>query len=431
MTDDNTLFTARQKIDSIDKDLAYLFEARMSAAAAIGKYKIENGLPVYDAEREKKIIDGNSRLLSNCDLVPYYKRFLKSCMAVSRDYQNKLADSENRLTVSTDGGSYTVYFGKGIASEIKKYFDFGVSKILIVTDSGVPSSYVESLNAALSNSSVFSFPQGENSKNMQTVCDILTVLCEKDFNRNDYIIALGGGVVGDVAGFAASVYMRGIGFINMPTTLLSQVDSSVGGKTGVDFCSVKNLAGAFYQPKAVFIDYSFLDSLPRRQISNGIAECIKIAAVLDENLFSVLEKKCFGDVRKEIIYRCIQLKRDIVEADERESGLRRVLNFGHTFGHAYEYADGYSSVLHGEAVGIGMLRLCSADAHKRISELLTKYNLPLHIECDKLKVFEALRSDKKNVSNGIMTVYVDKIGHFSFEKKTISELEKIIEECTE
>lgn len=431
MTDDNAFFTARQKIDGIDKDMARLFEARMSAVGVIGKYKIENRLPVYDSQREKNVIDGNSRLLNDSELVPYYKRFLKSCIAVSRDYQNKLADSEKQLTVSTEVGSYTVYFGNGIASEINKYFDFGSSKILIVTDSGVPSSYVESLNASLSNSSVFSFPQGEKSKNMQTVCDILTVLSERGFNRGDYIIALGGGVVGDTAGFAASLFMRGIGFINIPTTLLAQVDSSVGGKTGVDFCSVKNLVGAFYQPEAVFIDYSFLDSLPVRQISNGIAECIKIAAVLDEELFSVLENNSFDDIREDVIFRCIRLKRDIVEADERESGLRRVLNFGHTFGHAYEYADGYVSVLHGEAVGVGMLHMCSAAARKRISAQLTKFNLPLSFECNKNKLSEALRSDKKCLSDGIMTVYVDEIGHYSFEKKSITELEKMIEECTE
>lgn len=332
------------------------------------------------------------------------------------------------INVKTQLGSYDINLGRGIINSLKDYCDNSV-KALIVTDSGVPEMYSEIVAEQFPNSIVKVIPQGEQSKNFDTFKDILATLCENEFSRKDCVIAVGGGVVGDLSGFCASAYMRGIDFYNIPTTLLSQVDSSIGGKTAIDFGGYKNIVGAFYQPKAVFIDPNVLETLSPRQFSNGLAESIKMAATSDKALFEMLEK---GTAYKEIdtvIERSLMIKKAVVEEDEKEQGLRKVLNFGHTAAHAIETATGLGDYLHGECVAIGMMAFSSAEAGARIKTVLEKYNLPTGIAVSGESVFEALRHDKKTKSNGVDVVWVEKIGSFDFRFIEFSELDELIKEA--
>ena len=254
-------------------------------------------------------------------------------------------------------------------------------KIMVVTDSGVPFQYAQAVLSNCPQGYCHVFEQGEENKTLDTVRSILQDLLENGFTRGDAVIAVGGGVVGDVAGFAASCYMRGIDFYNVPTTLLSQVDSSIGGKTGVDFGGVKNVVGAFYMPKAVIIDPDCLATLEPRLLHEGLAEVIKMAATSDADLFSYIEKEGPLEPRLDrIITGALAIKESVVEADPKEKGLRRVLNFGHTVGHAIEAASAAQAqnpLFHGECVAAGMLYMCSDEVRARLEPLLRRYDLPV------------------------------------------------------
>jgi len=258
---------------------------------------------------------------------------------------------------------------------------------------------------------VIEIPDGEEYKNIETVLYILDKLFQSKFDRKSTLVALGGGVIGDMTGFTASIYQRGINFVQMPTTLLAQVDASVGGKTGVNNKYGKNLIGAFYQPKAVHIDPAFLDTLPPREFSAGIAEVIKMAVMFDSNFYNFLKEADFSskDDIVEIIAKSVTLKANVVNQDEKESGIRAVLNYGHTFGHVVENLTNYTKYLHGEAVAIGMvmanelalnLGLLSQKEADDIKNLLIKSNLPTNFEINDVEGFyEHFFLDKKS-SNG-------------------------------
>jgi len=260
---------------------------------------------------------------------------------------------------------------------------------------------------------VIEVADGEEYKNIDTVLSILDKLFEAKFDRKSTLIALGGGVIGDMTGFCASMYQRGINFIQMPTTLLSQVDASVGGKTGVNNKYGKNLIGSFYQPKAVYIDPAFLETLPKREFAAGVAEVIKMAVMFDKDFFNFLKDNDLNS--KEIIIKMIaksvSLKANVVNQDEKESGIRAVLNYGHTFGHVVENLTNYTKFLHGEAVAIGMvmanelavrLNLLSKDEADQIKELLIKNNLPVEFQIDNIEEFyEHFFLDKKSSNNKI------------------------------
>ena len=288
-------------------------------------------------------------------------------------------------------------------------------KVAIVTNTTVAPLHLarvlERLEAPLVE--VIELPDGEEYKNMETVLQILDRLFEARFDRRSLLIALGGGVIGDMTGFAASLYQRGIGFVQMPTTLLSQVDASVGGKTGVNNRWGKNLIGAFYQPEAVHIDPAFLTTLPEREYAAGIAEVVKMAVMFDREFFEFLEKSDLKDpaVAVEMIARSVRLKADVVNRDEKEAGVRAVLNYGHTFGHVIENETGYSRYLHGEAVAIGMvmanelavdLGLLSCKEAERIRDLLEKWSLPVNYTVSDSRAFyEHFYLDKKSMSDRI------------------------------
>ena len=248
-------------------------------------------------------------------------------------------------------------------------------------------------------------------------------MLENGFSRNDAVIAVGGGVVGDLSGFAASAYMRGIDFYNVPTTLLSQIDSSIGGKTAVNFCGVKNIVGAFYQPKKVLIDPELLKTLPPRQISNGLAEALKMALTSDKDLFKIFENEDIENNIDEIIIRSLAVKKSVVEADEKEAGLRKILNFGHTIGHGIESAEGMSELYHGECVALGMIPMLHESIRGRVVEVLKKCKLYRTIDYDWKKITEAAFHDKKADGDSVTVTTVADIG--SFEMKKMKGLEVI------
>ena len=324
--------------------------------------------------------------------------------------------------------TYNIVLKRGALNNISDYCNIK-KKALVVTDDGVPEIYSKTVASQFSKSVIKIIPQGEKSKNFDTYKALLEALNENEFSRNDCVVAVGGGVVGDLSGFTAATYMRGITFYNIPTTLLSQVDSSIGGKTAIDFGGYKNTVGAFYQPSAVIIDPDVLKTLDPRQLNNGLAESIKMAATSDEILFELFEKEDAYNNIEAVIERSLKIKRAVVEEDEKETGLRRVLNFGHTIAHAVETATGLEALLHGECVAIGMLPFSSEDVRKRLFNVLRKYSLPVKASVSADELIKSLRHDKKADSNGVNTVFVNEIGKFDFKYLSYSELEKLVKEA--
>lgn len=332
------------------------------------------------------------------------------------------------LTVKTSMGNYDIILERGVLSNIKPYCNT-TKRALIVTDSGVPKQYAQTVASQFDNCVIKTIPQGEKSKSFDTYKELLQVLNENAFSRSDCVVAVGGGVVGDLSGFTAATYMRGIDFYNIPTTLLSQVDSSIGGKTAIDFGGYKNTVGAFYQPKAVLIDPDVLKTLSDRQFNNGLAESIKMAATSDKILFEMIERDNAYDIIDTVIERSLKIKRAVVEEDEKETGLRRVLNFGHTAAHAIETATGLGDYLHGECVALGMIPFSSSEVRERIVAVLKKYNLPYELSFSSDDLLSALRHDKKANSKGVNTVYVNEIGSFEFKFVEFSQLDEIVKEA--
>lgn len=228
--------------------------------------------------------------------------------------------------------------------------------------------------------------------------------------------------MGDLAGFAAACYMRGIDFYNIPTTVLSQVDSSIGGKTAVDFAGYKNIIGAFWQPKRVIIDTEVLATLPERQISNGLAEAVKMSLTSDPQLFALFENGNYSEHTDEIIERSLKIKRAVVEKDEREGGLRKILNFGHTIAHAIESANQMENLYHGECVAAGMVPMCSEKVRERLIPVLKKLNLPISFSAEPEKIIEAVTHDKKCSGNTLTVIRVPEIGKYEMKDITVDEL---------
>ncbi|WP_339137954.1 MAG: 3-dehydroquinate synthase [Candidatus Electrothrix sp. GW3-4] len=340
--------------------------------------------------------------------------------------------TETVVTVGLDDRSYPIRISSGLLAEIGS--DLKQRKIGtrygVIADDTVAELYGKqcmlSLQSAGIQAELITFPHGEKNKHMATVAALASELARRGFDRSDALIALGGGVTGDITGFLAAIYMRGIPFVQVPTTLLSQVDSSVGGKTGVDLPEGKNLVGVFYQPKAVYIDIDVLRTLPPDELQGGLAEVIKYGIIHDADFFRFLEKNrdaVFGlqqDVVTRLIARCCEIKAWVVEQDEREGGLRRILNFGHTIGHAVEAASDFQ-LIHGKAVAIGMCAaaqlavqtgyLSEQDA-QAIRDLIARYELPVSIppELDRQVIKKYLLTDKKTVAGRVFYVLPEGLG---------------------
>ena len=326
-----------------------------------------------------------------------------------------------KIVVDLQERSYPIYIQRGILSTVKDYYNLD-RKVLIVTDSGVPQEYAETVLKQCKEGHVFCISKGEASKNMHEYQRILEYMLYSEFSRKDLVIALGGGVVGDLAGFVASTYMRGIDFINIPTTTLAQVDSSIGGKTAIDMGPIKNCVGAFYQPKAVFIDANTLDSLDSRHFYNGLVEALKSGAIYDKELFALLETCDCKEKIEEILYRSLMVKKSVVEIDEKELGLRKILNFGHTLGHGIESSSGYQ-LLHGEAVALGMVRIVEdLDIKARMLKIFTRWDLPMDYVVDVEKSYQCMLHDKKKVDGVVTIVQVDTIGEAKLMDVAVEEL---------
>lgn len=325
------------------------------------------------------------------------------------------------IPVKTGNGEYNIYLERGFLSKAGRVLNLDRS-VLIVTDSGVPEIYTETLAEQCKNPVIVIIPKGEASKNFENFKMLLTQMVKEGFTRTDCVVAVGGGVVGDLAGFVAASFMRGVDFYNIPTTVLSQVDSSIGGKVAIDFCGYKNIVGAFYPPKAVIIDPETLKTLDERQISNGLAESVKMALTADKELFSLFEKDDL-DIDL-VIEKSLKIKKSVVEQDEKEQGLRKVLNFGHTLAHGIESQSNLSDIYHGEAVAIGMIPMCSEGVKERLLPVLQKLNLPTEFPIDKEAVIDAVAHDKKADGSDITVITVPEIGTFKMEKISIEEFKR-------
>ncbi len=319
------------------------------------------------------------------------------------------------IQVHTKQRDYTVTVERGALSRAHEIIG-DAGHAFIVSDSGVPQKWKDILCGQFPDAHMHVFEQGEASKNIDVFREILEDMLECHISRNDILIALGGGVTGDLAGFAASAYMRGIRYVNIPTTSLSMIDSGIGGKTAIDLNGVKNCVGAFWQPYAVIVDPDILSTLPERHLNNGMAEAVKEGLIRDPDLFALFEQDDWKQHLDEIISRCLVIKRDIVERDERESGERKLLNFGHTFGHAYESWHGFDTYLHGECVAMGMMTvLKDPQIRQRLHAVLQRLQLPETCSADREEIIRLVMNDKKADHGTVTVVQVDEIGNGHLE----------------
>ncbi len=426
----NSLESARKEINRIDNEMAKLFEERMGCAEAIAEYKKERGLPVFDPEREKELIKKNSELIKNESLKCDYVKFLSGVMNVSKEYQKRIIGEgldKSVIPVSFGDRSYNILIKSGTLDSMADLFGIKNKRAFIITDEGVPYEYSRAVAGGFDDAYIYTVKQGESSKSLEIYGEIAEKMVELGMTRSDICIAVGGGVVGDLTGFVAATYMRGVDFYNVPTTLLSMVDSSIGGKTAVNHGSVKNIIGAFYQPKGVLIDTDTLNTLPERHKANGLSEAIKMAATFDKELFSLLEQtEELDEVLEETIIRSIRIKREVVEADEREGGIRKILNFGHTFGHAVEAATNMGELYHGECVAIGMMAVCEGETRKRLEKVLKKYNLPREYKGDIGAALALIKSDKKRSGGYIDAIFAPEIGKAEIRRVSIENFSKTV-----
>ncbi len=328
-----------------------------------------------------------------------------------------------KVTVNTPNKTYDIIINKLPEIKLDK-------KVAIITNPKVSGLHINYLTNRLKAKElhIITLPDGEEYKNWQSIEYALNRLFDAKFDRNSALIAFGGGVIGDMTGFAASIFLRGIEFIQIPTTLLAMVDSSVGGKTGINNKYGKNLIGSFYQPEAVYIDTHFLSTLPKREFAAGMAEIIKMAIMFDKEFFDKIKKGSLS--LEEMIKRSVELKAMVVNQDEKEKGIRSVLNYGHTFGHVIENLTDYKTYLHGEAVAIGMvmanelskeLGFLSKEEANEIKEVLEKHNLPTDFKIkDPENFYEHFFLDKKTADNKIKFIIPEKIGQY----KIVKDIEK-------
>lgn len=341
------------------------------------------------------------------------------------------------IKVNLGDRSYPIHVGEKLLPCIGEFLQqVGCrGKVGIVTNPTVAAIYLKPVEEALDRSgfnvTTVLVPDGEEHKNLKSLSDIYDRLITDRFERNSSIVALGGGVIGDMAGYAAATFLRGISYVQVPTTLLAQVDSSIGGKTGINHQEGKNLIGAFYQPRLVVVDLEVLQTLPRREFVSGLAEVIKYGIIADPKLFALLEHSLERlmaldrELLEEVITACCAIKGEVVEKDERETDYRSVLNFGHTIGHALEAMTRYERFLHGEAVAIGMVQaaaislnqaLCDRGSLKRIRKLIAAAGLPIEIPSDisPLDIVKSMELDKKSAGGRIKFVLCEGIGRTRF-----------------
>lgn len=318
-------------------------------------------------------------------------------------------------------GDYDINIGSGLLDRASNFFRLD-RRVLIVTDSGVPTEYAKRVAAPIKESRIYTVPEGEGAKSIAVYEALMREAADFELGRGDLMIAVGGGVVGDLTGFAASTYMRGIDFYSVPTTLLSQVDSSVGGKCAINLGGIKNIVGSFYRPRGVLIDTDTLKTLPKRQFSAGLCEAIKMAATSNRELFEYFENNDVDLSNIEyVITEALKIKAAVVEEDEHEAGLRKILNFGHTLGHGIESVEGLSGLYHGECVALGMIPMTHSAIRKRVVRVLEKFSLPTVWQGNIDTAIEFAHHDKKCGGGKIDTILVNEIGSFEIRKMTTDE----------
>ena len=324
--------------------------------------------------------------------------------------------------------SYEIVMERGALADAGRWFRLR-RKVLIVTDDGVPRAYADALAEQCAEARVVCLPQGESTKCFDSLIRLLREMVEFGMSRGDCAVAVGGGMVGDLTGFAAACFMRGIDFYNVPTTVLSQVDSSIGGKTAIDLDGFKNIVGAFHQPRGVLVDTELLLTLPPRQVANGLAEAVKMLLCFDEKAFSLFEQADPLEHMDEIIERSLRIKKDVVEQDEKEQGLRRVLNFGHTLGHGIESLHEENGLYHGECVALGMLPMCSEPVRSRLLPVLERLGLPTRCAAEPSRVMRAVAHDKKRTEDGVNVILVEQAGTYIQRRMTMEELRERYISC--
>ncbi len=339
------------------------------------------------------------------------------------------------------GKGYDVLIGGGLLSDCGGLIRDAVGKCraAVITDSNVEKLYLETVLRSLETADIdavsFTFPAGEENKSISFLSDILEFMAENRLGRGDIVIALGGGVTGDMAGFAAAVYLRGVRYVQLPTTLLAAVDSSVGGKTAIDLTRGKNLAGAFKQPETVICDTDTMKTLSPYQMSNGMAEAIKTGVLFDRNLFCMFDGDVSGERLESVIEQCVRYKGHIVEIDEKERNERRLLNLGHTIGHAIEKCSEYK-MGHGHAVAAGMAMICRAGEKlgvtepgtaKAVCDTLRRFDLPTDTDYDTGDLVSAALSDKKRSGGTITFVVPERIGKCALITEPVEALGRYIE----
>ena len=372
--------------------------------------------------------------------------------------REKLSETLKKLNVRLGKNSYDIIIGENYTKDFPKYIKevHKGENLFVITDSNVHEIYKEKYDEMFNGFkySVYVLEAGEKNKHIGVMQGIYSAMVNSEVKRKDMVVAFGGGVVGDIAGFAAASFLRGINFIQIPTTIVSQVDSSVGGKVGVDLPEGKNLIGAFHQPRRVLIDNQFLTTLTDRYFYDGFAEIVKYGCIYDKVFFNKLVglvdnfkkessnisnnnnykiklRKYLMNYINEIVYRSCEIKKEVVEQDEKEDNLRMILNFGHTIGHAIEQYTNYEVYSHGEAISTGMIDIIKIGVKKGISskgqldevkKLLESLNLPTNIEYPIDKIQNIMRRDKKSATNGINFVFLKEIGEVEIIKMTEEEL---------
>lgn len=339
------------------------------------------------------------------------------------------------ININVSSKNYNIYIGKNTLLQAGKIISgLGFSgKLLIVTDDNVAPLYLETVENSINKSGLEAYhiilPNGEEHKNMDSIMKIYEAAAKNNLNRKDMFVALGGGVIGDMTGFAAATFLRGVKYVQIPTTLLAQVDSSIGGKTGIDLPFGKNLVGAFCQPEAVIADSSVIKTLTDEHIASGMAEVIKSAFIRKRDFVDLLLSSTdFEEDVEEFIIRSMNVKKEVVEIDEFEKYERMMLNFGHTLGHSIEKLMNFTGISHGQAVAIGMSLITkNTEVKDVLDKILHKYNLKTEIDIPVSKLIDAAKNDKKTVSDGINIVVVDKIGEAEIKKITFEEFYGIYE----
>lgn len=325
------------------------------------------------------------------------------------------------INVSIPNKEYKVFIERGLLSRICDFIDKS-REIVIISDDNIPKIYVNTITSQLNNPLCLFVPQGESSKSMETAYSLVNSLIENKVTRGALIIALGGGVIGDLAGFVSSIYMRGVDFIQIPTTLLSQIDSSVGGKVGINAISMKNAIGSFKQPKLVLIDPNTLQTLDKRQLSSGVSEMIKYGLIADKSLFyDILQNNINNEIEK-YIYSCVTIKKALVIEDELDYGRRQLLNYGHTLGHAIEQDSNYT-LLHGEAIAVGMYKMAEGTNFQQdLKKALVKYGLPINYDYNKDTIYNLIKTDKKVSGNKLNIILVEEPGKGFIKTISIKEI---------